>query len=192
MDYTIESITVTMNGEDITSNCVSNNNISIESVTGNIIITVKCYKESVIFSLDNLIQNVTMRGNATLDKTTNTFTMTAKNQSLAKGGLSISVAQNEKIYAKWDNCEVSDSNTIANGIGIIMSLAGATSTVKVADYQDYSNEVLLLNRDTGEIISSPQALTQIVSLSVKTSSSYTGTLPVSIKIDNFRIYKKVY
>lgn len=38
--YKLDSVTVTMGGVDITSSCYSNRNISIEHVTGNIVITV--------------------------------------------------------------------------------------------------------------------------------------------------------
>ena len=54
--YTISSITVTMGGEDITSNVVSGNNINISSVTGNIVITANT---SVTYTITNNLTNCT-------------------------------------------------------------------------------------------------------------------------------------
>ena len=54
--YTISSITVTMGGEDITSNVVSGNNINISNVTGNIVITANT---SATYTITNNLTNCT-------------------------------------------------------------------------------------------------------------------------------------
>lgn len=50
--HQIDSITVTMGGVDITSNAVSGNEISIEQVTGNIVITVVTSATTVTFTIE--------------------------------------------------------------------------------------------------------------------------------------------
>lgn len=63
-NYAIQSITVTMNGEDITSNCVSNNNISISSVTGDIVITASAteiVQDTIVGSIDTS-NNISLTG----------------------------------------------------------------------------------------------------------------------------------
>ena len=55
--YTISSITVTMNGADITSSAVNGNNINIPNVTGNIVITVNTSVTS--YTITNNLTNCT-------------------------------------------------------------------------------------------------------------------------------------
>lgn len=78
--YTINEITVTMGGNDITSSAVKSNKINISQVTGNIIITVTTVNQQVVSSAkiiidkDNLELNKTEQGtiNVSLDKAPNT------------------------------------------------------------------------------------------------------------------------
>ena len=60
--YTISSITVTMNGEDVTSSAVSGNNINISNVTGNIIITVNT--SVTTYTITNNLTNCTTNNNS--------------------------------------------------------------------------------------------------------------------------------
>ena len=60
--YTISSITVTMNGEDVTSSAVSGNNINISNVTGNIVITVNT--SVTTYTITNNLTNCTTNNNS--------------------------------------------------------------------------------------------------------------------------------
>ena len=60
--YTISSITVTMNGVDITSSVVSGNNINISNVTGNIIITANT--SIITYTITNNLTNCTTNNNS--------------------------------------------------------------------------------------------------------------------------------
>ena len=60
--YTISSITVAMNGVDITSSAVSGNNINISNVTGNIIITVNT--SVTTYTITNNLTNCTTNNNS--------------------------------------------------------------------------------------------------------------------------------
>ena len=60
--YTISSITVTMNGVDITSSVVSGNNINISNVTGNIIITDTT--SIITYTITNNLTNCTTNNNS--------------------------------------------------------------------------------------------------------------------------------
>ena len=68
-NYAIESIIVTIGGVDITSSCVTDNNISIESVTGDIVITVttvSTLKPCTGITLDNTSLELTSLASQTI------------------------------------------------------------------------------------------------------------------------------
>lgn len=60
--YTLESITVTMNDIDITSQCVEENSINIAHVTGNVVITVTTQQavspSALLFERDEIVSTV--------------------------------------------------------------------------------------------------------------------------------------
>ena len=60
--YTISSITVTMNGVDVTSSVVSGNNINISNVTGNIVITANT--SIITYTITNNLTNCTTNNNS--------------------------------------------------------------------------------------------------------------------------------
>ena len=66
--YEISSITVTMGGNDITSDVVSGNNISIPNVTGNIVITVNT--TMIVVTMYNITRNLS---NCTIDNSLSTI-----------------------------------------------------------------------------------------------------------------------
>jgi predicted MPP superfamily phosphohydrolase len=122
--YKLNSITVTMGGTDITSSCYSNGNISIEHVTGDIVITVTT---SVIppntYSVTNKLTQCTSNNNSTTvtERQSYTATITANN------GYTVN-----SIVVKMGNTDISSSAvsgniiTIANVTGNIVITATAT------------------------------------------------------------------
>lgn len=63
--YSLNNITVTMGGTDITSTAVNNNTITITSVTGNIVIVASATKDTVYYSVSNNLTNCTSSNSAT-------------------------------------------------------------------------------------------------------------------------------
>ena len=63
--YTLNTITVTMGGKDVTSTVVNNNTITIASVTGNIVITAKAIVVTPsTYTITNNLTNCTTNNNA--------------------------------------------------------------------------------------------------------------------------------
>lgn len=122
--YKLDSITVTMGGTDITSSCYSNGNISIEHVTGDIIITVTT---SLIppntYSVTNTLTQCTSNNNSTTVTEGQSYTATIT----ANTGYTVN-----SIVVKMGNTDISSSAvsgniiTIANVTGNIVITATAT------------------------------------------------------------------
>lgn len=122
--YKLNSITVTMGGTDITSSCYSNGNISIEHVTGNIVITVTT---SIIppntYSVTNTLTQCTSDNNSTTVTEGQSYTATIT----ANIGYTVN-----SIVVKMGNTDISSSAvsgniiTIANITGNIVIIAIAT------------------------------------------------------------------
>lgn len=122
--YTLDSVTITMGGTDITSSCYSNGNISIEHVTGDIVITVTT---SVIppntYSVTNTLTQCTSNNNSTTVTEGQSYTATIT----ANTGYTVN-----SIVVKMGNTDISSSAvsgniiTIANVTGNIVITATAT------------------------------------------------------------------
>lgn len=122
--YKLNSITVTMGGTDITSSCYSNGNISIEHVTGDIVITVTT---SVIppntYSVTNKLTQCTSSNNSTTVTERQSYTATIT----ANTGYTVN-----SIVVKMGNADISSSAisgniiTITNVTGNIVITAIAT------------------------------------------------------------------
>lgn len=122
--YTLDSVTITMGGTDTTSSCYSNGNISIEHVTGDIVITVTT---SVIppntYSVTNTLTQCTSNNNSTTVTEGQSYTATIT----ANTGYTVN-----SIVVKMGNTDISSSAvsgniiTIANVTGNIVITATAT------------------------------------------------------------------
>ena len=96
--YTMNTITVTMGGKDVTSTVVNNNTITIASVTGNIVITAKAIVVTPsTYTITNNLTNCTTSNNAKTvnanSKYTTTITVNAgyvlSTFSVSMGGVDI-------------------------------------------------------------------------------------------------------
>ena len=105
--YTISSITVTMNGVDVTSSAVSGNNINISNVTGNIVITVNT--SVTTYTITNNLTNCTTNNNS------NTISYNSSYSSIisANSGYEIS-----SITVTMGGADITSSAVSGNNINI--------------------------------------------------------------------------
>lgn len=117
--YTLDSVTITMGGTDITSSCYSNGNISIEHVTGDIVITVTT---SVIppntYSVTNILTQCTSNNNSTTVTEGQSYTATIT----ANTGYTIN-----SIVVKMGNTDISSSAISGN----IITIANVTGNIVI-------------------------------------------------------------
>lgn len=121
--YKLNSITVTMGGTDITSSCYSNGNISIEHVTGDIIITVVT---SIIppntYSVTNALTQCTSNNNSTTVIEGQNYTATIT----ANTGYTIN-----SIVVKMGNTDIS-SSAVSENVITITNVTGAIVITAIA------------------------------------------------------------
>ena len=124
--YKLDSITVTMGGADITSSCYSNGNISIEHVTGDIVITVVT---SIIpaktYTITNTLTNCSNNNSATTIEEGSSYSATIT----ANSGYTldaITVTMNGTNITS--SCVSENVITIANVTGNIAITATATQS----------------------------------------------------------------
>lgn len=102
------------------------------------------------------------------------------------------VTAGKKLYAKWDGMTYNGSNSVTEKVGILVSAYNSSGTKlgTVTDYQDYSNEIELVDKTDG--ITNLGTLSDISYIRVwaKSSSSSTATFPVTMALNNFRVYTK--
>lgn len=101
------------------------------------------------------------------------------------------VTSGKKLYAKWDGMTYSGSNSVTEKIGVVISAYDSSDTKlgAVTDYQDYSNEIELTDKTDGTNIGTLSDISYL-RVWVKSSSSSTASFPVTMTLDNFRIYTK--
>lgn len=121
--YKLDSVTVTMGGTDITSSCYSNGNISIEHVTGDIIITVVT---SIIppntYSVTNALTQCTSNNNSTTVIEGQNYTATIT----ANTGYTIN-----SIVVKMGNTDIS-SSAVSENVITITNVTGAIVITAIA------------------------------------------------------------
>ena len=120
--YEISSVTITMNGNNITSSCYSNGNISISNVTGNIVITASA------------TQTVTP---------VKTYTIT---KNLTGVSLSNSISSIEEGSSYSTTINVSSGYTL-NSVTVTMGGTNITSTA-----YNSSNKTITISSVTGNIV----------------------------------------
>lgn len=117
--YKLNSVTVTMGGTDITSSCYSNGNISIEHVTGNIVITVTT---SLIppntYSITNKLTQCTSNNNSATVTEGHNYTATIT----ANTGYTVN-----SIVVKMGNIDISSSAVSGN----IITIANVTGNIVI-------------------------------------------------------------
>lgn len=117
--YKLNSVTVTMGGTDITSSCYSNGNISIEHVTGNIVITVTT---SLIppntYSITNKLTQCTSNNNLATVTEGHNYTATIT----ANTGYTVN-----SIVVKMGNIDISSSAVSGN----IITIANVTGNIVI-------------------------------------------------------------
>ncbi len=117
--YTLDSVTITMGGTDITSSCYSNGNISIEHVTGDIVITVTT---SVIppntYSVTNTLTQCTSNNNSTTVTEGQSYTATITE----KVGYTVN-----SIVVKMGNTDISSSSVSGN----VITIANVTGNIEI-------------------------------------------------------------
>ena len=101
------------------------------------------------------------------------------------------VTSGKKLYAKWDGMTYSGSNSVTEKIGVVISAYDSSDTKlgSVTDYQDYSNEIELTDKTDGTNLGTLSNISYL-RVWVKSSSSSTASFPVTMTLDNFRIYTK--
>jgi hypothetical protein len=132
--YKLDSVTVTMGGTDITSSCYSNGNISIEHVTGDIIITVVT---SIIppntYSVTNALTQCTSNNNSTTVIEGQSYTATIT----ATSGYTIN-----SIVVKMGNTDISSSAVSENIITIANVTGNIVITATALENPQYSFGVM--------------------------------------------------
>ena len=97
--YDLYSITVTMDGADITTSSVSGNSINISNVTGDVIITAVCTKEvsDIIYDNGTMNKGTLKLNNATAEST---YIKINQNQdsSVAINDYKLTLNKNDKVY----------------------------------------------------------------------------------------------
>ncbi len=122
--YDLYSITVTMDGTDITSSSVSGNSINVSSVTGDIIITAVCTTEvtEVIYDNGTLNKGTFKLKNATAEST---YIRINQNQdsSVTINDYKLTLNKNDKVYMDIGL----DTDSPSNGYSIRMLQLGDSS-----------------------------------------------------------------
>lgn len=101
------------------------------------------------------------------------------------------VTAGKALYAKWDGMTYSGSDPVTEKVGVIISAYDSSGTKlgSVTDYQDYSSEIELTDKTDGTSLGILSDISYI-RVWVKSSSSSTASFPVTMTLDNFRIYNK--
>ena len=132
--YKLDSVTVTMGGVDITSSCYSNRNISIEHVTGNIVITVTT---SLIppntYSVTNKLTQCTSNNTSVTVMEGQSYTATIT----ANSGYTIN-----SIVVKMGNIDISSSVVSKNIITIAKVTGNIVITAIALENPQYSFGVM--------------------------------------------------
>lgn len=132
--YNLDSVTVTMGGVDITSSCYSNGNISIEHVTGDIVITVVT---SVIppneYTVTNILTQCTSNNNSITVTEGQSYTATIT----ASSGYTIN-----SIVVTMGNVDISSSVVSENVITIANVTGNIIITAIALENPQYSFAVM--------------------------------------------------
>lgn len=101
------------------------------------------------------------------------------------------VTAGKALYAKWDGMNYSGSDPVTEKVGVVISAYNSSGTKlgSVTDYQDYSSEIELTDKTDGTSLGTLSDISYI-RVWVKSSSSSTASFPVTMTLDNFRIYTK--
>lgn len=101
------------------------------------------------------------------------------------------VTSGKKLYAKWDGMTYSGSNSVTEKVGVVISAYSSSDTKlgSITDYQDYSNEIELTDKTDGTNLGTLSNISYL-RVWVKSSSSSTASFPVTMTLNNFRIYTK--
>ena len=104
-NYNIQSITVTMGGLDITSSCVTDNTISIASVTGDIIITVTTVAILKTYSITNNLSNATNSNTNTeiQEKTSYNATISVSSNEYVIDSVMVTMGGNDITSTSYSN-----------------------------------------------------------------------------------------
>lgn len=141
-NYNIQSIKVMMGGVDVTSSCVSNNNISISSVTGDVVIIVTTVAKVKTYSITNNLTNSTNSNSAK-----NIAENTSYNANIsAKSGYILST-----VTVTMGGVDIT-SSAYSNGTINISSVTG--NIVITATAQEPSYERIPITWELGRINSS--------------------------------------
>lgn len=115
-NYNIQSITVTMGGLDITSSCVTDNTISITSVTGDIIITVTTVATVKTYSITNNLSNA-INSNAATEIEENTSynaTISVSNNEYVIDSVIVTMGGNDITSTSYSNGVINIPNVTGN------------------------------------------------------------------------------
>ena len=166
-NYTLDNISVTMGGVNITSSAVSGNNINISNVTGNIVITATAsYTQSVTYysvtynltrcSSSSSISSVAS-GNSYYTNITANTNCTMSNITVTMGGTDIT------------STAVSDNNiNISSVTGNIVITATATANVS----QTYTSPTVSF--DYGKAVVTQNGYTETFDLAYAQNTGYSG------------------
>lgn len=172
--HTLNSITVTMGGVDVTSSVVNNNTITINSVTGNVVITAKAIQEStkpdipdtpVVEDELEILPSCTYVDIAEGGSKTIYFKLSNKptssttiNISSSSSYLTLSTSQltftadNYHIAQSVNVTSTSDNNETNDVYNITVSATGLTSKTITVDVIDSSNSNFEVIYDNGTLI----------------------------------------
>ena len=114
-NYNIQSINVTMGGVDVTSSCVSNNNISISSVTGDVVITVTTVATVKTYNITNNLTNATNSNSATNIAENTSYNATIKaNSGYIISSITITMAGTDITNTVLNNNVINISSVTGN------------------------------------------------------------------------------
>lgn len=140
LGYILSNVTVTMGGNDITSEVYSGGVINIPSVTGNIIITATAIvSETTMYSITNTFTNVS---------TDNPSTSVEENGGYSANLTPTSGYLLESVTVTMGGVDIT-SSAYANGVVTISSVTGNVAIIAIAS-EPQSEEVVLLKSITGD------------------------------------------
>lgn len=191
--YAIDTITITMGSTNITSSAYSNGVVTINNVTGNIVITVTTkvqLTKTVAYSKASQTFNFTSSLKAIQIETGTQAT----NSTFTE--LPIPLEQGKKYYIRCESLKYADGTDVnieSDKIYVTGIPYNGSTQVKNKMVKDYSNIVgtdVLMTQDTGAIITSDSQVTRIAQLMLKLSSSSpkVSSLPFSVTMTGFEIF----
>ena len=196
--YTLDAVTVTMGGVDITSSAYSNGAVSIASVTGNIVITASAAAEGTSYSVTNTLTNCSNSNSAVsaAENAAYSGTLTA-NTGYTLGTVTVTMGGVDITSSAYSNGVISIAAVTGN---IVITASAAANTYTVSNTLSHcanSNSAVsathgssysgTVTADSGYTLSSVTVTMGGVNVTSSAYNSSTGVISIASVTGNIAI-----